>query len=1194
MFINAWKACFIVAFVHIICSVALDATKVTYSGGLSNDSIPASELNALQDLYDATDGANWAWSSDDPGIPWDFTVDPQPCRDNWQGVICNYTNPVEELHIIEVFLISHNLHGTIPISIGNLTYLEVLELNENELYGTIPDSIGNKLISLKQLDFYKNSLEGLIPSSLGFLSQLEFLSVEDNMLTGPIPSTFAGLISLETLALSNNYLIGPIPDLLGTSLHSLVSLDLEDNEFTGSLPSSLCQLSALWTLSVETNKLRGQIPSCLGDLSMLIELIISNNDFSGTIPPEISRLPRLEKLSLFYNRLNGTLLALSNLSTLIELYAYGNDFTGQIPIGLCDMHRLSRLVVHDNALNGTIPSCLGTLKELTALELSTNRLSGTFPMQLCQLSRLENLWLNNNYLHGSLPAALSNLTNLIEFIAQNNYFTGRIPDDLASANRLQQLLLYNNVFSGTIPASIGKLTSLQLLYLYNNRLTGAIPSTFKGLSSVEELYLQNNMLSGSIDGVFNDTTQKKLTIVQLSYNSLVGTLPPEAFLLPQLTTFVAVSNCFTGTLPDAICNNHLLSALILDGVQTACRDRLLPNTPSQSYVVPNNFQGTIPACLFTMPNLSSLHISGNGLKGTLPDVAAVGPRLIDLTVSYNALTGTIPHAFQLVTWKNLDLSYNRLTGTLVKDFASKRRDMTIYLSHSTYNTSNTTVGSLLDLQNNRLSGHVPTTLLHLHNVSVLGTNLFSCKIDRSDLPEHNQNRDNYECGSDSFNIPFYAWLGLVVFAAAAGAIGLNYGNLAAHFPKLTCAMDWLQKWTLEDAVMPRNFRYVCAIADILCKIGVWCTGLILVVLVPWYAAASHYFGTYYQQYAWTISAAFLSGSQVIGFEIFAYLSLMLFLVASVGYLILQYDQAQARNRNSTRTVPLLVGKRPPRPPLRRRVFVYTLYFLVNLLVVASFNVLFVLVALYENNTLLLIAQSNVSNNLSESTFSSVMSYDTLQREIFFPYFDADIFIISLITYLGILLTFGVVFPPLALTMAVTMISVSWQGKLAVGRFLYQARELNAQKFVDIIEQECRGAVTIPKIRRSIFIIICFCCSFYALFMYDTLGNDKGQMSSIWVLVFLPLFPLLIYGAIRLRRWQQGVLNLDFDLASAAAAQTEGLPMKVLRKQGGDTFPTSHSSDMLAPGNVSNENGNGHTNGSSSAQDEHSTYNVLQV
>jgi len=240
-------------------------------------------------------------------------------------------------------------------------------------------------------------------------------------------------------------------------------------------------------------------------------------------------------------------------------------------------------------------------------------------------------------------------------------------------------------------------------------------------------------------------------------------------------------------------------------------------------------------------------------------------------------------------------------------------------------------------------------------------------------------------------------------------------------------------------------------------------------------------------------------------------------------------------------------------------------------------------------------ESNLTgNNLSESTFSSVMSYDTLQREIFFPYFDADIFIISLITYLGILLTFGVVFPPLALAMAVTMLSVSWQGKLAVGRFLYQARELNAQKFIDIIEQECRGAVTIPKIRRSIFIIICFCCSFYALFMYDTLGNDRGQMSSIWVLVFLPLFPLLIYGAIRLRRWQQGVLNLDFDLASAAAAQTEGLPMKVLRKQGGDTLPSSPSSDMLAAGNVLNENENGNTNGSSSEQDEHSTYNALQV
>jgi hypothetical protein len=51
------------------------------------------------------------------------------------------------------------------------------------------------------------------------------------------------------------------------------------------------------------------------------------------------------------------------------------------------------------------------------------------------------------------------------------------------------------------------------------------------------------------------------------------------------------------------------------------------------------------------------------------------------------------------------------------------------------------------------------------------------------------------------------------------------------------------------------------------------------------------------------------------------------------------------------------------------------------------------------------------------------------RERYRPIFDANNFITALITYLGILLTFGVVFPPLAVVMCAAMLSVAWQTKL---------------------------------------------------------------------------------------------------------------------------------------------------------------------
>jgi hypothetical protein len=177
------------------------------------------------------------------------------------------------------------------------------------------------------------------------------------------------------------------------------------------------------------------------------------------------------------------------------------------------------------------------------------------------------------------------------------------------------------------------------------------------------------------------------------------------------------------------------------------------------------------------------------------------------------------------------------------------------------------------------------------------------------------------------------------------------------------------------------------------------------------------------------------------------------------------------------------------------------------------------------------------SSLHSSLHSRAISYDTLKRNALDPVFDANIYVITLITYLGILLTFGVVFPPLAVAMFVTMLSVAWQGRLEAGRFMCMARELRAMKFVDIIEQECKGAVTIAKLRRSMFTVICFACCFYAMFLYDTLGNAVGQSKAYWLLIVLPLLPLCIYAAMLVRVRQQG--DLLSQLKREKAEEGEG-------------------------------------------------------
>jgi hypothetical protein len=221
-------------------------------------------------------------------------------------------------------------------------------------------------------------------------------------------------------------------------------------------------------------------------------------------------------------------------------------------------------------------------------------------------------------------------------------------------------------------------------------------------------------------------------------------------------------------------------------------------------------------------------------------------------------------------------------------------------------------------------------------------------------------------------------------------------------------------------------------------------------------------------------------------------------------------------------------------------------------------------------------------------------YDALQRNMYHPYFDANSHIISLLTYLGILLTFGVVFPPLALAMSVTIMSVYWQSRLAVGRFLYQARRLNALKYVNIIELECRGAVTLPKIRRSVLLIVRFSCTFFALFLYDSLASE--DKNAYWVLIFVPLVPLFIYAIIRLQRYYKGALTLDYHLDSAARDANHRISLQpVVVSSGNDDAVFRKDAEGIELV-LDNSKSLAHNIGPAGkkADGENTTYNVLQV
>lgn len=127
-------------------------------------------------------------------------------------------------------------------------------------------------------------------------------------------------------------------------------------------------------------------------------------------------------------------------------------------------------------------------------------------------------------------------------------------------------------------------------------------------------------------------------------------------------------------------------------------------------------------------------------------------------------------------WSNLDLdlSYNRLSGTLSSSFAAAL-------------ANNTALQAFWrSLENNRFSGRIPTVVATIHNISVLTSNVFTCKLDRSDLPQHDDDVSNYQCGSSSFNAPFFIWFGSYLRGLFWQAIWLErwHPTFRTHLPPL--------------------------------------------------------------------------------------------------------------------------------------------------------------------------------------------------------------------------------------------------------------------------------------------------------------------------------------------------------------------------------------------------------------------------
>ena len=426
----------------------------------------------------------------------------------WQGVSVSNWDDVTtfDSRVYRLYLPGHQLTGSIPPALGNLSQLVYLNLSNNQLTGSIPPALGN-LSELEHLYLADNQLTGSIPPELSNLSELTYLHLSNNQLTGSIPPELGNLSDLQNLYLWDNQLTGSIPPALG-NLSELQALGLSGNQFSGCIPNVLISvwISDLSRLGLP---LCDQDIACVEDCATLLGI---KDTLAGTASLNWStRLP----VSLWEG------IIISN-SRVTELYLYGDQLTGRIPPELGNLSQLTLLDLHSNELTGNIPATLGNLSELQALGLSGNQLTGNIPPALGNLPKLEWLSMSYNQLTG-IPPELGNLPKLKMLDLESNQLTGNIPPALGSLPKLTELYLRNNELTGPIPPELGSIPNLRSLSLGSNQLTGSIPPELGNLSKLDSLSLFDNRLTGSIPPELGNLS--KLEALLLSGNQLRGCIP---------------------------------------------------------------------------------------------------------------------------------------------------------------------------------------------------------------------------------------------------------------------------------------------------------------------------------------------------------------------------------------------------------------------------------------------------------------------------------------------------------------------------------------------------------------------------------------------------------------------------------------------------------------------------------------------
>ncbi|XP_060670467.1 receptor-like protein EIX2 [Ziziphus jujuba] len=620
----------------------------------------------------------------------------------------------------------NDLHGKLPSSIGNMTFLSHLDLSNNSVDSGIPSSIGklcnfisldvsrnyinetlpkflegieiclsrNPFPILQSFDLLDNYLVGNLPEWLGHIENLVELDLSFNYLNGQIPAFFGSfqnlsrgpLPSLQYLDLSDNYLVasfGSLQNLSRRPLLNLQFLDLSNNQLVGKLPERLAQLENLVDLDLSNNSLYGPIATSFGILQQNLTIMgLGENELNGTLPESLGQLSDLEYFDVSFNKLTGivTEAHFLKLKKLGHLDLSSNSFTLDVNSNWVLPFQVSFLGMGSCHLGPSFSTWLKSQKYVEHLDFSnasfsgsvpdcSNNFSGSVPIPSGSFYLLD---LSKNKFSSNIPNKWNITGGTFVFLSiANNQINGEIPAWIGNiVPGLEVFDLSNNNLIGSNPSSIGNCSGLAALDLSNNHLSGTIPTFLGQLSGLKSLHLNDNKFHGQLPSSFQNLSS--LETLSLGNNRLNGSIPPW---IGSIQILDLVENQLTGSIPASFGHfNAMLQAQIINRYLWYGAASIYQNAAygknTNGYIGSMEFGNYYESFVVNM-------------KGQLLRYTKTLSLVTMIDLSGNNLSGDLPiEMTNLLGLVVLNLSRNRFTGHIPKSISKMKQLSSLDLSRN--------------------------------------------------------------------------------------------------------------------------------------------------------------------------------------------------------------------------------------------------------------------------------------------------------------------------------------------------------------------------------------------------------------------------------------------------------------------------------------------------------------------------------